>query len=162
MIVKAFVATLLVGVMLSTVPLPYSEEGQVIIAPGSEWSYSMELVTRAHVTAIVRSSVPVDFELIEDDQGGATSGPPISVATGTTIYRPNEDLSGGKYRLVVTNPGPDEARINYQVHQDFIVVANMTAKNCHGPVPSYVNGHRGPVPLRPSSPTIAILIIHVI
>ena len=57
------------------------------------------------------------------------SGPPIGIANGTTVYRPTEKLEAGKYRLVVTNTGPDEALIEYQVHQDFVVVANMTAKN---------------------------------
>lgn len=126
---KALVSALLAAVMLSTVPLPYSEEGQATVAPGGEWVYSMDLVTSAHVTCIVHSSVQVDFALIKEAEVGGASGPPIGAANGTTVYRPTEKLDAGKYRLVATNPGPDEARIKYQVHQDFIVVANLTAKN---------------------------------
>jgi hypothetical protein len=89
----------------------------------------MDLVTRAHVTFIVRSNVPVDFVLIKESGGGAESGPPVSAANGTTVFRPTENLDAGRYRLVVTNSGQGQARINYQVHQDFIVVSNLTAKN---------------------------------
>jgi hypothetical protein len=128
-IAKALIATLLVAAMLSTVPLPYSDEGHTTIAPGGHWSYSMELVTRAHVTSIVRSSVPLDFVFVREGDPGDGSVRPISVANGTTVYRPTDVLDAGKYRLVATNPGPGEARVTFQVHQDFIVVANMTAKN---------------------------------
>lgn len=127
--VKVLISALLVAVLFSTVPLPYSEEGQVTIASGGEWSYAMELATNAHVTFIVRSSASVDFMLIKEGPLGTVTDTPMGIANGTTIFRPTENLEAGNYRLVVMNAGPTEARISYQVHQDFIVVANMTAKN---------------------------------
>jgi hypothetical protein len=120
---------MVISVMFSTVPLPYSDEGRTTIPAGGEWTYDMDLGIQAHVTCIVRSDRPVEIKLLNGHQGENASGPPINQAFATTLYRPTEDLEAGGYRLVVTNPGPGEARIEYQVHQDFIVVANMTAKN---------------------------------
>jgi hypothetical protein len=125
---KALVSALVVAVLFSTIPLPYSEEGKTAVPVEGEWSFEINLEARAHVTCIVRSDRPVDVRLFD----GSQSGVPISTALGTTLYRPTENLEAGEYRLVVTNPGSGEAKIEYQVHQDYIVVANMTAKNVMG------------------------------
>lgn len=131
-IVRPLVSVLLLSVLLSTVPLPFSEEGQATIPPGGTWSYPMELVTRAHVTCIVRSNMPVDATLSVGSSPPDGPGAFLNAVNGTTLYRSTEDLGGGSYILVVRNPGQQEATIDYQVHQDFIVVANMTAKNVMG------------------------------
>jgi hypothetical protein len=74
----------------------------------------------------------VDILVFNDVPGANVSEVPLRTTRDTTLYRPTENLDAGKYRLVVINHGPGEARIEYQVHQDFIVVANMTAKNVMG------------------------------
>jgi hypothetical protein len=127
MLVKTLIAGVALMIMLSTAPLPYSEEGTTPVAPGHAWYHTIELGSAAHVTCIVRSNSPVDMAVVRGN--GTANEDVISSVNGTMLYRFTETLGPGSYRLLINNHGGSEVGIEYQVHQDFLVVANMTAKN---------------------------------
>jgi hypothetical protein len=77
--------------------------------------------------ALLREFGPVDVAVVRGY--GDASEEIISSANGTMLYRFTETLGPGSYRLLINNHGGSEVGIEYQVHQDFLVVANMTAKN---------------------------------
>jgi hypothetical protein len=132
MIAKALLTALVMWALLSTVPLPHSEEGRAVIAPGEEWSSSIDLEASAHVTCIVHSGDPVDVEMLKENTSGGIGETAVNTVNSSVMYRSTESLEAGAYRLVVVNHGNGEVWIEYQVHQDYIVVANMTAKNIMG------------------------------
>jgi len=127
---KALMATVILAVLLSTAPLPRSDEGQATVPAGEMWSRDIVLEAPAHVTCIVRSSGPVDVSLVSDSS--SDSGGVVAAGNATMMFRSTERLGEGQYRLVVVNQGGAEVRIDFQVHQDYMVVANLTAKNVMG------------------------------
>jgi hypothetical protein len=129
MLPECLLAGVVVLSVLTAVPLPYSEEGSLILHPGEGWNRTMDLSSAAHVTYIVRSTGPVDITVVKgiNNYGNYEKG--MNPENGTLLYRFTERLEPGTYRLVVINQGEKEIEIEFQMHSDFIVIANMTAKN---------------------------------
>ena len=124
MLAQAVLVAATLMLVLSSAPLPISEEGTFPLAAGEERSLPLELMASAHVTILVRSNGPAEVSVIGEN--GAVGG---GRADPTSLYRLTQTLEHGSYRVVISNRGDGEVGIEYQVHRDYVVVANMTAKN---------------------------------
>lgn len=125
-------APVLVLVMVLAVPLPFSEEGKVVIGPGGTWTYPLDISSSARVTLIVTSDTPVDVILL-DQRPAADGTSRDAVLPGSQEQVPKahwtERLSPGAYQLVLRNGSPEVAEVDYQVHRDYEVAGELTAKN---------------------------------
>lgn len=123
---------LVVMVALAAVPLPFSEEAEVALGPGEILTYRFDIPSPARVTFIIGSDEPVEVTLV--DLSPASDGTPRSEvmpgsAEQVTTVHWTEQMSPGSYQLVLRNGSPNETEVYYQVHFDYKVVGELTAKN---------------------------------
>jgi hypothetical protein len=123
---KAVSAAVVLSLVLMTLPLPYSEKATVTIEEGGRWTKPLDLATAAHVTLIVRGDE--GFDLTISPREGAVS-PQLLRVLGTTVYHETLELTGNTYYLTVTNDNQAPLVIDYQVHVDYLLFGNLTAKN---------------------------------
>lgn len=126
------VTALVLAAVLAATPLPFSEEGEVVIGPGEAWTYPMDLPSSARVTLIMSSDLPVDIVLLDQrPSAGGTPQDAVMPSSREQVSKAHwtEQLSPGAYQLVLRNDSPDPVEVDYQIHRDYQVVGDLTAKN---------------------------------